>query len=51
MLRVLRDDHKKRMSRVTVDVARERTLTVKLLKGPSIGQNMQPFVMLTTPYK
>ena len=40
MPRVLEDDHYKRMTRVTVDVALKLTLTAL---WPSIGQNLQPF--------
>ena len=41
--RVLGDDHYKRMSRVTVGLARLRTLTARCPWMPSIGQNLQPF--------
>ena len=39
----LGDDHYKRMSRDTVGVAHQRTLTAKWPWVPSIGQNLQPF--------
>ena len=41
--RVLGDDHYKRMPRVTVGVARWRTLTAQWPEVPSKGQNLQPF--------
>ena len=50
--RVLGDDHYKLMSCVTVDVARQRTLTAQWPWVPSKGQNLQPFtglVVVTHP--
>ena len=41
--RVLRDDHYKRMPRVTVGVARLRTSTAHWRRVPSTRQNLQPF--------
>ena len=41
--RVLGDDHYKRLSRVTVGVARWRTPTAQWVWVPSIGQNLQSF--------
>ena len=40
---VLGDEHYKRMSRVTVGVARKRTLTVEWPLLPSTDQILQPF--------
>ena len=46
--RVLKDDHYKRMSRVTVG----RTLTAQWLQVPSIGKNLRPLtVKVTSLYK
>ena len=41
MLRVLRDNHYKRMPRVTVGVAQYGNLTAEWPLVPSIGQNLQ----------
>ena len=41
--RFLGDDHYKGLVRVTVDVARKRTLTAQWSCVPRIGQNLQPF--------
>ena len=41
--RVFRDDHYKRMSRFTVNVARLNAITAQWPEVPSIGQNLQPF--------
>ena len=40
---VLGDDHYKRLPRVTVVVARYRTLTTQLPREPSVGHYLQPF--------
>ena len=42
--RVLRDDHHKQIPRVTVSVARYRTLTAQLPWVPSKGQNLHPII-------
>ena len=48
--RVLGDDHYKRMSCVTLGVARQRTLTAQGPWVPSMGQNLQPLpLMVTSP--
>ena len=41
--RILEDDHYTQIHRVTVGVARLRTLTAQWPGVPSIGQNLQPF--------
>ena len=46
MSRALGDDYYKRMTCVTVDVARLRTLTAQWQRVPSIGQNLQPFTRI-----
>ena len=50
--RVLGDDHYKRIPRVTVGVARLRTLTGQRRWMPNIGQNLQPLpAVVTSPYE